>query len=137
MAEERLLERIARMISKDKDDLQTDVEREINSIIKHLQRMLNTRQGSVPIAMDYGIPDFTNFPGETLSETGRKMERIIRGTLLKYEPRLQNISITFDNHPDDVLALRFKLDALLLSDERVPVVFETVLSSSGKCNVLK
>jgi len=113
----------------------TGVERELLSIITHLQRLLNTRQGSVPTALDYGIPDFTNFPGETLSETGTKMERIIRETLLKFEPRLRNIKIIFENHPDDVLALRFKLDALLLSDESVPVVFETILSSSGKCNI--
>jgi len=135
MAEERLLERLSRLSSDERDDGLTGVERELLSIITHLQRLLNTRQGSVPTALDYGIPDFTNFPGETLSETGTKMERIIRETLLKFEPRLRNIKIIFENHPDDVLALRFKLDALLLSDESVPVVFETILSSSGKCNI--
>ncbi|MFC1852436.1 type VI secretion system baseplate subunit TssE [candidate division CSSED10-310 bacterium] len=135
MPEERLLERIAHLEDTEYDDKLTRVERELNSVILHLQRMLNTRQGSVPTALDYGIPDFTNFPGEMLQETGSKMEKIIKKTILKYEPRLQNIKIIFDIHPDDVLALRFKLDALLLSDRKVPVVFETVLTSSGKCNI--
>ena len=98
--------------------------------------MLNTRQGSTPIAMDYGIPDFTNFPGETLSETGERMESIIKETLLKYEPRLSDIKISFDSKAGDILALRFKLDAILTSDQGIPVVFETVLSSSGKCNII-
>jgi len=135
MAEERLLERIARLESKDTRGNLTSVEREINSIISHLQRMMNTRQGSVPIAMDYGIPDFTNFPGETLSKTGQKMEKIIRESILKYEPRLHNVKISFDIQPDDVLALRFKLDAILASDKNVPVVVETIFSSSGRVNI--
>jgi type VI secretion system protein len=137
MAEERLLERIARWEMKRKEVQLTSIEREINSIIAHLQRMLNTRQGSVPIALDYGIPDFTNFPGETLAETGQKLEKVMKQSILKYEPRLYNLKITFDNHPDDILSLRFKLDATLTRDKRVPVVLETVLSSSGKCNVIK
>ena len=41
------------------------------------------------------VSDFTNFPGETLSETGEKMESIIKATLLKYEPRLSDVKISF------------------------------------------
>jgi len=135
MAVERLLERIANLEDTSREAKLTPLEREINSIIQHLQRMMNTRQGSVLIALDYGIPDFTNFPGEALTTTGQKLEKILRETILKYEPRLHNVKIFFDNQPDDVLALRFKLDAILASDNKVPVIFETVLSSSGRVNI--
>ena len=61
MREHRLLNRI-RLINRNPSRRVTEDPKEmIRSIQDHLQRILNTRQGSAPIAEDFGVPDFTNF----------------------------------------------------------------------------
>ncbi|HEU19861.1 MAG TPA: type VI secretion system baseplate subunit TssE [Deltaproteobacteria bacterium] len=134
MRDERLLERI-RNIELDPDRREgRDTGRRINSILNHLQRVLNTKQGSTPIADDYGIPDFTNMPGAFSTGATHDMERIIKHVIEKYEPRLVKVRASFKVQEDDVLALRFEIDALLADDE-TPVTFETVVDAGGKINI--
>jgi len=97
--------------------------------------MLNTHQGSVPIADDYGIPDITNAPGESFLETTKRIEKTLQQVIMKYEPRLTGIRLSLMSDSADVLALRFKMEAVLMEDRSTPVVFETVVSSDGKVNV--
>jgi len=135
MYEERLLERIGNLERHPEERGGRNISREVNSIIHHLQRMLNTRQGSVPIHDDYGIPDITNFPGDDLTEMAREMEHAIQVVIQKYEPRLKKIRVQFSPQEDVVLALKFKIDAYLVSEETVPVAFETEVNSEGKIDV--
>jgi type VI secretion system protein len=76
MFQDRLLERISRIERDPSGRDALPVAWEVRSITRHLQRLLNTRQGGVPIAEDYGIPDFTNIPGETLTETAQEMVKV-------------------------------------------------------------
>lgn len=135
MFEERLLERIGNLERNPHERTETDVSRAIASIINHLQRMLNTRQGNVPIAEDYGIPDLTNFPWEDISDTGHSMSSIIKDFIAKFEPRLDKVRITFEPQDADVLALRFKLEGVLVRGHKSPIILETVVDSSGKINI--
>lgn len=112
-----------------------NVSREVESVIGYLQRLLNTRQGSSPIEDDFGIPDFTNVPGETISDTARDMERTIRQVIQKFEPRLANVRVTFVPQKDELMSLRFKIEASLGREKGVPVAFETVVSSEGRVKV--
>ena len=66
----------------------------IRSIQDHLQRILNTRQGNALIAEDFGVPDFTNIMG-SFPDSQRSMERQVRQTIQKYEPRLKGIRVGF------------------------------------------
>ena len=61
MGEERLLERIQSWEKEPKRRSRGEPRRQIDSIVAHLQRILNTRQGNVPIADGYGVPDLTDF----------------------------------------------------------------------------
>ena len=134
MRDERLLERI-RNIELNPDRREgRDTGRRIDSILNHLQRVLNTKQGSTPIADDYGIPDFTNMPGAFSTGATHDMERMIKQVIEKYEPRLAKVRATFKSQEDDVLSLRFEIDARL-ADEEVPVTFETVVVAGGKINI--
>ena len=135
MPDERLLERIGILESNPDFRVERDVSREVQSIINHLQRILNTRQGCVLIADDYGIPDITNSPGENFTETTKRIEVIIHDVIMKYEPRLTGVIVEFFSEKDDVLTLRFKLKAILVQDKKTPVTFETVVSSEGRVNV--
>jgi type VI secretion system protein len=136
MYEERLLERIARLEDPYGPGRGTDISRAVGSIIRHLRRMLNTRQGSVPIAEDYGVPDMTNFPSLDLAGAGRDIAGAIRDFIRAYEPRLDKVRIEFERRDENMLSLRFRLEGVLSRESKMPVMFETVVDSDGKVNVM-
>ena len=137
MSEERLTQRIRNLERTGNQKGPGDISYIVNSIINHLQRLLNTRQGSVPIAEDYGMPDFTNYQGLGITEEAKDIADIIKKMILKYEPRLGEAKVTYEPDKDDLLSLRFKLQTEIIHarDERIMVELETVISSEGKVRV--
>jgi len=135
MSDERLLEHIQNVESNPDSRVERDISRKVRSIINHLQNMLNTRQGSVMIADDYGIPDITNTHGEGINEMTNRIENSLQKAIEKYEPRLNNVRVQLLSKKEDVLVLRFKLEAVLVADNSTPVVLETVISPDGKVDV--
>lgn len=135
MFDERLLERIRNLESNPDTRVERSLTRKINSIINHLQNLLNTHQGNVLIADDYGIPDITNSHGEGITELTRRIENTLQQTILKYEPRLKNIRVELLSEKEDVLNMRFKLEAVLVHDNATPVILETVVSAGGKVDI--
>ena len=137
MLEESLLERLRYVENHPEARGARDASRGIRSIVNHLRRLLNTKQGSVQIGAEYGMPDITNFPGEHLEGTAQEVESVLGAVINKYEPRLKNVKIKFDPDGKDVLALRFKLEADLVIDRDrvIPIVFETIVTSSGMVRV--
>lgn len=104
----------------------------INSVRAHLQLLLNTRRGNVVIADDYGMPDFTNFLSGYPS-TVPEMEKLIKQTISKYEPRLKNPQVKFVFDEDTPLLLKFKIIATLHDKTRnAPVTFESHVTPGGK-----
>jgi type VI secretion system protein len=135
MRDERLLERIYN-VEKNPDSREGhDPAHQINSILNHLQRVLNTKQGSVPIADDYGIPDFIDLPGAFSTGSTHEVERIIKSVIEKYEPRLTKVHASFIPQEEDLLALCFEINARLATEEDIPVTFETVVDAGGKINI--
>ena len=68
----------------------TQAEALTQSIVAHLQRILNTRQGSVPIDNEFGVPDFTNLAGSfAVGQTTQIIENMTR-MIARYEPRLKS-----------------------------------------------
>ena len=132
MREERLLERIRSWEKHPQRRATGDPKRRIDSVLRHLQRILNTRHGTVPIAEDFGIPDFTEF-AHSYPESLRTVERAIRNTIQRYEPRLRAVRVNFLPQDEDVLTLRFQIVAKLATeDTNLPVTFESILDSEGK-----
>ncbi len=135
MREERLLERL-RATEEDPDRRETqNTGRLIHSILNHIQRILNTRQGSTLMAEDFGIPDFTDLSNVYNSEAMREIERSIKKVIIKYEPRLDKVSIGFKPEEDDILAMHLNISALIYDADNLPVVFNTVISGDGKVSV--
>ena len=106
----------------------------VDSIIDHLQRILNTRQGNVLIADDYGVPDFLDFL-QTYPDSVREIEESIRSAIDKYEPRLSGASVTFIPREDDDLTLRFQIIAFLALEGDRQILFETVVDTDGRVRV--
>jgi type VI secretion system protein len=137
MREHRLLDRIREMAKNPSRRVTEDPRQMIRSVQEHLQRILNTRQGNVPIAENYGIPDFTDLM-EGFPESRRTIERSIRDTIQKFEPRLQSVRVTFVEQGEDKLAVTFQITAqLTMANQRNPVTFDSVLNAGGQITVKK
>lgn len=136
MYEERLLERIR---SFERNPLRRggrDQRQSIDSVLAHLQCILNTRQGNVMLADDYGVPDFLNFL-QTYPESVHEIEASIRTAIEKYEPRLSGTSVTFIPDEDETLTLRFQIMASLTVEDGRKVFLETVVDTDGRIRIHK
>jgi type VI secretion system protein len=134
MNEERLTERIR---SQEREPMRRGGEsrkRCIDSVLEHLQRILNTRQGNVPIADDYGIPDFLDFL-QAYPDSVHQIEESIRDAIDRYEPRLAGTNVTFIPREDDDLTLRFQVIACLKTEGDRQVLLETVVDTDGRVSV--
>ncbi|HQO36171.1 MAG TPA: type VI secretion system baseplate subunit TssE [bacterium] len=139
MYEETLLERIRHLEQDPHERGARDISLGIESILGHLQKMMNTRQGSVPIANDYGMPDLTNFPGDNLGAAAGELEHMIKAVIQKYEPRLIQVDVHFDPKPGETSILRFRLEGTMMADRNktTPIVFETIVTAEGAVRLEK
>ena len=105
----------------------TQAEALTQSIVAHLQRILNTRQGSVPIDTEFGVPDFTNLAGSfAVGQTTQIIENMTR-MIARYEPRLKSPRIQVVEGAQEVLSLSFSLE----DNRDIPIHLATRVSSDG------
>ena len=64
----------------------------------------------------------------------RELEKILRTTIQKYEPRLKGVRVSFIPEEEDRLALQlqFHVVARLASDPKLQVQFETSIDGNGQ-----
>ena len=139
MLQERLLERIRRTEADPDHRGVVDPNQIAASIMVHLQKILNTRQGSALIDDDYGVPDFTDLAASFSTETVRELVRAIKDVVHKYEPRLSSVKIEVNPAGKDVLELHFKLEGKLKMDDHqeMDVSFETTVDPEGRISVYR
>lgn len=127
-----MLERITKLQADTGRTHLTQAEVLTQSIIAHLQRILNTRRGSVPIDAEFGVPDFTNLAGSfAIGETTQIIENMTH-MIARYEPRLKSPRIRVAEDAQEVLSLSFTLDGLVAIDDRdIPVHLATRVSPDG------
>jgi type VI secretion system protein len=134
--ERRLLERIAMWGAGEQRTNEIQVDVLVTSVMSHLRRLLNTRQGSVQIDPLFGVPDFTNLAGTTAMGSTREIEDEIRRTVLRYEPRIKSPRVTLNREETDVLAIRFSLEgALEVDDREIPLRISTTVGANGRVSV--
>lgn len=134
----RLLERIRSMACAPAKRGKTDEEMLQDSILQHLMRLLNTRQGSSIIASDYGMPDLSAICSSETSSIVNQIEDILCQVISRYEPRLRNVKVRFLRDRNETSQLSFALTATMvipeLQDERT-MCLQTVLTPSGRISV--
>lgn len=83
----------------------------ILSVLDNMQRILNTRAGSLAHIPDYGLPDMTRIL-QGMPGTAHQLLFTLSAVLLKYEPRLKgiNVSLLEQTIPGE---LRYAIDAEL------------------------
>ncbi|OQX20446.1 MAG: type VI secretion protein [Desulfobulbaceae bacterium A2] len=131
----RLLERIA---LREQAPQRRDVaERSLvlDSVIAHLTRILNTRRGNVPIAEDYGIPEYMEFL-QNYPDSLRDFERAVRQTVLQFEPRLRAVRVTCIPQEAHDGIVRFQISAKLGNLPDGPVLLlESQVDQAGKISI--
>ena len=68
----------------------------ILSVLDNMQRILNTRAGSLKHLPDYGLPDMTKIL-QGMPGTAHQLISTLSQVLLKYEPRLKGIQVTMQD----------------------------------------
>ena len=83
----------------------------IMSVLDNMQRILNTRAGSLSHIPDYGLPDMTRIL-QGMPGTAHQLLFTLSAVLLKYEPRLKRIDVVLleKKIPGE---LRYAIDAEL------------------------
>ena len=107
---------------------------QVSSVITHLIKLLNSRQGSTLMNADYGMPDFTDLRA-TFPDSVRDIERSISLTIERFEPRLESVNVTFMEQ-DERLTLYFQIRARLKFDgESRDIHLQSTLDTGGKMAV--
>jgi len=112
------------------------------SIVDHLTRLLNTRQGSVPIDPNYGMSDLSNIAGSFAMGTTESICQEVAYQISRYEPRVTNPRISVSHSADErnVISLRFDVTARLVDSQRKPTEDMLLLimriDASGRINLL-
>ncbi|WP_433735862.1 type VI secretion system baseplate subunit TssE [Pseudomonas putida] len=98
------------------------------SVLDNVQRILNSRAGTLAHLPDYGLTDMGQIL-QGLPGTAHTLMRTLQDTLLKYEPRLAAISIQLLPQVQPGY-LDYALEAQLRSGKQVS--FGTTLAPEGK-----
>ncbi len=106
--------------------------RRIVSLMDHLNRLFNTREGSLTHLKDYGIPD--------ISEIYRKMphgieelQNAIKRSVEAYEPRMQRVKVVRRDAEGDKFKLVFIITGELKGGGTVR--FQTTFTSMGNSSI--
>ena len=83
----------------------------ILSVLDNMQRILNSRSGTLAHLPDYGLPDMTKIL-QGMPGTAHQLISTLSAVLLKYEPRLRKITVVMleQTRPGE---LRYAIDAEL------------------------
>lgn len=81
----------------------------MESIKRHLSKLLNVRRGSVPIDPDYGMSDMCNIAGSFAYGSVSDIQRDILIQVETYEKRFLNPRIMQLTESREVITLKFQL----------------------------
>jgi type VI secretion system protein len=109
-----------------------------SSVADHLHKMLNTRSGSALTVPDYGIIELSELLQDFPNALG-VMQRAIKNTILKYEPRLKNVQVrpVPAEEDENQLVVHFEITAQLCypNGERQAVRFSTAVDESSNVKI--
>jgi type VI secretion system protein len=107
------------------------------SVSQHLNRLLNTRQGSCLTCPDYGLVEVSEVLHDFPDAIGI-VQRALKNTIQQYEPRLKNVQVRHIKGEEmGEMSLSFEITAQLhLPDgRRQSLRFATAVDGSGNVQV--
>ncbi len=107
----------------------------IESVVKHLRKLMNSRHGCTLIQPNYGIPDLNEFMFSLPDSLGA-MKAAIKQAVEQFEPRLQSVRVQYVEDPDRPLDVHFDITAKLITEnETLPISFSTKLGTSREFEI--
>jgi type VI secretion system lysozyme-related protein len=85
------------------------------SILNHIAKLLQTRQGTVLCLPDYGLPDLNDANASRYDSINR-ICRHVEWVINSYEPRLTNVRVTHDSEVAGALSLAFRITGMMQVD---------------------
>lgn len=107
-------------------------QQRVLSILDNLNRLFNTRRGSIAHLPDYGLPDITQIYRD-LPYTIEGLRQAIKEAVEKYEPRLRRIKVEQQKGDSYAIRIAFLLSAELLKGQKVQ--FQTTFTSNELAEV--
>lgn len=102
------------------------------SIIRNLERILNSREGMAPACASYGLPDLTQIVNG-VPERAREIEASIERCIKEYEPRIVQVEVEHVPNAHGPLTACFRIRASAQAGKSAQEIwFETVVVSSGR-----
>ena len=137
--ERMLLDRIAAGEGRGRDRYEPstteDVEALMDSVRRHLARLLNARHELSEAMPDYGLPALTDLTVEG-GDYVQLIQDAVRVAIEKYEPRLRRVRVTRVVDEDARQTLSFRVDAVLVGQTgEHRVCYETAVTGSGQFDV--
>nr|WP_218176245.1 type VI secretion system baseplate subunit TssE [Pseudomonas gingeri] len=114
-----------------RQSLQAQPDQYIEAIKRHLEQVLNTRQGCAQSAPGLGLQDFNGAPQG--SGLALAISADIRRLIEAFEPRIKVIGVRYQPNPDLPLELNFHLDCHVRIDHRHdPVQIDVTLDNRNR-----
>lgn len=112
-----------------------DLDAVMDSVRRHLGRLLNARHGMSEALPDYGLPaltDLTIGSGDYL----QRVQEAIRVAVEKYEPRFRRVRVTRAVDDEERHTVSFRVEATLISQSgEHRVCYETLVTGAGQYEV--
>lgn len=129
--ERRLFERLVEPDPTESRRRHLDIRVLTESVIVHLNKMMNSRHGCTPIQAEYGIPDLNEFVFSFPDSLGA-MRQAVQKAVEQYEPRLRAVRVRYIEEPDKPLDIHFEITGrLVVEGKTIPVTYNTRLGSSA------
>lgn len=127
--ERTVLERLRNPPDVVRRSVQVDRRALVDSVVKNLRQILNSRQGSALAQMDLGIPApceiVLGFP-----EAVGQLKRTIVAVIEKYEPRLRSVQVFYQPRETEGLVVNFIVSGRLAHDN-TQISLETHFDTAG------
>lgn len=135
-ASRSLLERLEDPGRPESREVGINLEELRDSIVRHLQALLNSTQGGSSSASQFGIPSFADYFRDGTGT--RELQRAIVGAISHYEPRLRDVQVSFQQNDGTAFEVGFDIVATVVTGSRGrPTVFRSVVEPSGHVRVHK
>ncbi|MEM7412532.1 MAG: type VI secretion system baseplate subunit TssE [Myxococcota bacterium] len=124
-----LFERLRDPNAAGQRSVQQRADRVYSSVLHHLARLLNTREGESACVPGYGLPALTDIDTSARADD---LRRAIERAIAAFEPRLNGARVKLlPPDPAEPLKLRFEVSGRIVTeDERLSVRFSTVADSA-------
>jgi type VI secretion system protein len=113
-----------------------DVNEMMESVRDDLEKLFNTRRGTVLIDENYGLPDFTHLMNGYAAPDADEIERNLSYQVRQYETRLSAVSLSYQEPGSRSIGLRFALSAMFHhKNQELNLVAQVQFNDNGSVSV--